>query len=141
MNKLLEGAINIAIKKEEYSYKLYMRAYKKAKLRGSRLLFKKLAEQELKHKRILQKLDLKDVKLNTKIRFSVSKKLMLTPLNEIKDLKDILEKSMLREQDSYESYIKLAGVASGKLKKVFNNLAKEETKHKQIIEKEYKKMF
>jgi len=139
MNKL-QKAISNAIKKEEYAYKLYMKACKKAGLKGSKQLFKRLAEQELKHKKILKNIDLKKFE-TTKIRFNVAKKLMLTPLNEIKELKNILKAAIKREQESYEFYMKMARAFSGKVKLLFKGLASEEKTHKELVNKEYKRMF
>jgi len=139
MNNKLKKAISNAIKKEEYAYKLYMKACKKAELKGSKQLFKKLAGQELKHKKILKNLDLK--KFEVKLRFNVAKKLMLTPLNEIKELKNILKQAIKREQESYDFYMKMAKAFSGKVKLLFKRLASEEKTHKELVNKEYKRMF
>ena len=139
MNLKLKRAIGMAVKKEEYAYKMYMKAYKKVELRGSKQLFKKLAGQELKHKKILQRMDLK--KFDVKIRFNVAKKLMLTPLSEIRELKEIMRQAIKREQESYDFYMKMARAFSGKVKLLFKKLAGEEGKHKQLIRKEYGEMF
>lgn len=141
MNKKLINAINRAIKKEEYSYRLYMKAYSKADAVGPKRLFKRLAAQELKHKNILKKINLKGIELNAKISFSVAKSLMLTPLSEIRELKDILKSAIKREQESYDYYIKLSKAFSGRLKLLFKKLGNQEKTHKILIQKEYEKMF
>lgn len=140
MDKKLQRAISQAIKKEEYSYKLYIKAYKKTKIKSSKQLFKKLAQQELKHKKTLKTLNLKQLETK-KLRFNVAKKLMLTPLNELNELKNILKSVISREQDAYDSYMKLSGVFSGKPKILFIKLANQEKTHKELIKKEYKRMF
>lgn len=140
MDKKLQKAISNAIKKEEYSYKMYMKAFKKAELKGSKQLFKKLAAQELKHKKILQNLSLKGLE-TSKIRFNAAKKLMLTPLSEIRELKNILKSAIKREQESYDYYIKLSNAFSGKVKVLFRKLANEEKTHNALIKKEYSRMF
>lgn len=140
MNEKLRKAISAAIKKEEYSYRLYTKAYKKAELKGSKQLFKKLAAQELKHKKILQNLNLKEFE-TIKIKFNIAKSLMLTPLSEIRKLKIILRTAIKREQESYDYYIKISKAFSGKIKLLFKKLASQEKTHKKLIQKEYEKMF
>jgi len=140
MDLKFKKAITNAIRKEQYSYELYTKASKKTDIVGAKRLFIELAKQELGHKRALQSLDLEKIETKS-IKFDVAAKAMLTPINELNELKKIMKYAIGRETDAYNGYISLAGISEGQLKELFQKIAGEEKKHKELIQKEYTKMF
>ena len=136
--------IDTAIKQEEDSYKIYMKGYRVTKLKSSKLLFKKLAGEELKHKKLLQNIDLSNVADFPKTKYKslyLEEDLQLTPLNELNEVKTILNFTIKKEIKAYKQYSNIAKTMKDDLKVFFTNLAKEEQKHKILVSKEYKKLF
>lgn len=137
--------IDAAIKQEESSYKLYMRGYKLTTAISAKQLFNKLAEQELMHKRLLKNLDLKeaiDFPDGKYESLKLEEELLLTPVNELKEIKEILKFSIKKEVRAYKQYFGIAKTLPfGKMKTFFEKLAGEEQKHKELVKQEYRKLF
>jgi len=135
--------LNQAIKYEEEAYNMYIKAYDKAETSSAKDLFKKLANEEKKHKAALKKINPKEVEemRNPKSRYlNVCRSLMLTPTSELKALHDIFKKAIKKEKEANERYLRFAkAVKPGKIKQLFLKLAAEETKHEVLLDKEFSK--
>ncbi len=145
LSENIKSILNQAIRYEEESYNMYIKAYSKAENPSSKTLFKKLANQEKKHKAALRKINPKDVEKiqNPRSRYlNVCRNLMLTPLSELKELKDIFRKASRKEKEAQERYLRFAkAVKPGKIRALFLKLAEEEKKHEKLLDTEFKRCF
>ena len=149
MKKILEGAIKI----EEESYALYVKAQGIAKLSPSRALLGELAEAELAHKEKLLALMEKSASV-----YWAGVSELGSETGEIEDLKivDYMPDTMLSEDADYPTVLIYAGkrenmtyehyrsLADGPFARyfpqageLFSKLAEEELIHKNKIEREY----
>ncbi len=144
MRKTLKQIVAFAIRQEEHFYKLYSKGAKQTDVISARQLLVKLADQEKKHKERLKALDTKkaaETAFQKKLDSIRTEELMLTPLNEIKALKDIFSYAIRSEVNAKTMYAKLAAsVSDKKAKQLFLALSKEEKKHEDLLKKEIKKL-
>ena len=133
--------INQAIKQEEMAYKLYNDALKFVKDAAAKLWLKELADEELKHKDLLQKMDVSKVKKfkPEKIHdLHITEYLVDKDVSEVKDFQDVLVVAMKKEQKSYNFYVGMVkSTDNPDLKKICKILAQEELKHKHKLELYY----
>jgi rubrerythrin len=133
--------ITFAIRKEAEAYNLYITYSQLVKTPGLKKMFEELAQQEQKHREILEGVEKKDV-----TRYELKK---------IPDLKigDFVEEEKFSPDMDYASALRLAikreeaslrlynhianGTNDPELKKLFSVLAQEESKHKLRLETEY----
>ena len=141
LKEILEAAIKI----EEQSYALYTMAQEKVNYPSSQKFLKELAQEEQKHKEKLQAILENPADIS---RIGASQK-------EIQDLKivDIMKDTALtadadyqrilvyaakREKITHDYYKSLSlGLESTKVGHLFTQLAQEELKHKNKLEREY----
>jgi rubrerythrin len=149
LKKILEGAIKI----EEESYALYVKAQGIAKLASSKALLSELAEAELAHKEKLLAIMGKSASV-----YWAGASELGSETGEIEDLKivDYMQDTTLsddadyptilvyagkREKMTYEHYKSLAGGPFARYfpqaGELFSKLAEEELIHKNKIEREY----
>ncbi len=140
-----EELISLAIQKEEEAYDFYMTAAKHAEHQSSIQLLEELAAQEMKHKEKLQRA------LNSGVcktfecnsveeleRLDLSQYLVDIPLKPSSTSQDILIVAIKREEVAYKFYMTLAGLTKlDSHRAVFETLAKEEQKHKELLESIY----
>ncbi|MGD8566395.1 MAG: ferritin family protein [Candidatus Bathyarchaeota archaeon] len=142
---ILKTALELALRMEEESIKIYVSAQEKALNPSSKEFLKELVKEEEDHKNKIQSA-LKDPEKLDDIGL---------PVNKIKDLRivDYLEDVTLspeadyqqiliyagqREKKAHDLYIRLAKAFKGnQIRKLFIRLAEEELKHKYRIEREY----
>lgn len=141
----LKDILDRAIQSEEHSYTLYSHLATKVEKPETRKLLTGLAEQELKHKEMLE-------------AFDVSKAGSFQPPGiEDKNLTDFMEPTAIdpdatvqdvmlfaikKEQSAYEFYQRMSEFApSGEMKGLFDKLAGEEIAHKHGLENLYEDMF
>ena len=139
-----QKAIDAAIMQEESSYKLYSRGAKLRTFISAKRLLKRLAEEELKHKKLLSGINLKTfaISKSTFTSMHLEEELMLTPTNELNEVKDIFELAIRKEMQAHKQYAAMARVIPfGRMKTFFENLSHEEAKHKKLVTIEYKKLL
>lgn len=134
IKQILESAVRL----EEYSHNLYLGAAGKTDVVSVNRLLIKLADQEKLHKEKLETLNFK--RLTAKVipdkinRIDVEKELMLTPISELGDLKNIFRFALRLEQDSKSMYLKLTeSTTDQKAKDLFLWLSGEEETHLNIL--------
>ena len=133
------SALKIAIQTEIDSYKLYLNAYSLAKNENSREILKLLAEEELAHKKRLEKLyvnlsgrRIMALNLKPKLRFKEITNEYISPL-------EVLEVAINNEKESLKFYQESAGkTVNYDGKKMFYKLIEEEESHLDLLEMEYK---
>ena len=130
-----------AAQQEEKAYKFYTDALKFVKDAAARVWIKELADEELKHKEMLQKFDASKIKQFKPAKIHdlhITEYLVDKDVHEIKDFQDVLIVAMKKEQKSYNFYVGMVKSAdSADLKKICKVLAQEELKHKHKLELYY----
>lgn len=144
-----EQLISLAIQREEEAYEFYTKASEEATLKSSGKLLQELAKQEIGHKEKLMealKTDVCDTftcKTVAEIEdIGLSKYLIDIPLAADSTPQEILVVAIKREDGAnsfYKTLSELTGVAAHRT--VFETLAKEEQKHKEILEGLYDDIF
>ncbi len=145
MESSVESILKRALRFEEDSYNLYNSAMQTVKNPQTKEWLKELADWELGHKAKIEGLLRGD--LNWAIRKSrreevkdlkIGDYLVAPTLSEKSDFQDVLLVAIKREQSAHEFYASMADlVEGGQAHEVFDLLAKEELKHKQMVEKYY----
>jgi rubrerythrin len=141
-NEKIESILKKAAAKEEGTYLLYKNAADKMTDLQTKSVLNKFAEEELKHKEILENFNvemLEKLKVETVETSRQGITEFLTDgdedLAEQPDFKDVLVYAAKREKKAYEFYSNMSKhVEDSDLKKLFAWLAEEETKHKEDIE-------
>ena len=148
LTKLLEGAIKI----EEESYAIYVKAKKIARLPSSKALLNELAEDELSHKEKLLEITQKSASVywagvselgsETEVEdLKIVDYMPDTALSEDADYPSILIYAGKREKMTYEHYRSLGSGPFARyfpqVGELFSKLAEEELIHKNKIEREY----
>lgn len=137
----LNEIIKQAVQQEDKAYKFYMDALKFVKDPASQLWLKELANEEIKHKEMLQNFDVSKIKKfkPEKIHdLHITEYLVDKDVSEIKDFQDVLIVAMKKEQKSYNFYVSMAKSSdNADMKKLCKILAQEELKHKHKLELYY----
>jgi rubrerythrin len=133
--------ITFAIRKEAEAYNLYTTYSQLVKNPGTKVMFKELAEEEQKHREILQGVEKKDVseyKVEKVPDLKISDFIDEQEFSPDMDYASALRMAIKREEHSLKLYNHIAeGTENPELKKLFAVLAQEESKHKLRLENEY----
>lgn len=141
----LKNILERAIQSEEHSYTLYSHLATKVERPETRKLLEGLAEQELKHKEMLESFEagkvesfgvagLEDQKLTDFMEPA--------PLDPSATVQDVMLFAIKKEQSAYEFYQRMSEFApAGDVKGLFDRLAGEELAHKHSLESVYEDMF
>jgi rubrerythrin len=138
----IESILKKAASKENGSYLIYKNAANDAKDIHTKTVLNKFAEEELKHKQIIEdfnveKLEKLELEIDEKSRQGITEYLdeKGESLGKGPDFKDVLIYAAKREKRAFEFYTNmLKHVEDSDLKKLFVWLAQEESKHKEDIE-------
>lgn len=137
--------IRDAIRQEEDSYELYIHGASVAKTSGAKILFQKLAGEEMKHKQLLESVNpslASDFPESTYHTLELENYLQLTPLNELNEVKEILKFAIKKETKAFKFYSGIANALHfGTMQGIFERLAAEEQKHKNMVQLEFGKLF
>lgn len=141
----VDEILDMAIKMEKGSYNFYMDLAKRAESDGSKKKFIEFANEEIKHKELLEKLKADKTLIIPRsevVNLKVSSYLTMSQSDDGKmSYQDALILAMKREKAAYILYTKLAGkVDNGNVKDILLMLAQEEAKHKLQYEIEYDEM-
>ena len=130
-----------AAQQEDKAHKFYTDALKFVKDAAARIWIKELADEELKHKEMLQKLDVSKIKQFKPAKIHdlhITEYLVDKDVHEIKDFQDVLIVAMKKEQKSYNFYVSMAKSSDNpEMKNLCKILAQEELKHKHKLELYY----
>ena len=140
----IEKALQTGAEMELESYTLYSQTAEKAIYPGAKVLLTELAEDEKKHRDYFLKAlddpqsvqikaiqdDIPDLK--------ITDKLVKVPLDPKADYPQILIFSAQREKATHDFYAQIARILkASEIGKMFHVFAKEELRHKYLLEKEY----
>ena len=140
--KPYEEIIKFAIEKEIGSFQFYTRASQVAKYSGARELFVDFAQEEEKHRKLLEGITVEKI-AQLKIEKSVPDLKISDYLVDVEfrpDLSyaDILRMAMKMEERSLKLYTDLRESAKDKeMNRLFEFLAQQEANHKYSLEKKY----
>ncbi len=144
-----EQLISLAIQREEEAYEFYTQAAEEATLQSSGKLLLELAKQEMGHKeKLMNALDADVCTTFTCTTIAeveeagLSKYLLDIPLKTDSSPQEILVVAIKREEGAnafYKALSELTGVANHRT--VFETLAKEEQRHKEILQQLYDDHF
>jgi rubrerythrin len=143
-NWTIEKALQVGAEMELESYTLYTETAEKSTYPGAKKLLTELAADEKRHREYFLE-GLKDPK-NVKMRtlkehipdLKITDKLVKVPLDPKADYPQILIYAAQREKATHDFYVQIARrFRDAELGKMFNNFAKEELRHKYLLEKEY----
>jgi rubrerythrin len=139
--KKFQEIIKFAIDKEIKSYNFYTDASKVAKYSGAKDLFSDLAQQEVGHRKMLEKLDMEKIaqaKIEKVPDLKISDYMVDAEFNADMSYADILRKAMKMEERALKLYNDMKEEnKDANLIKLFSLLANEEAKHKLRLEKIY----
>jgi rubrerythrin len=139
--KKFKEIINFAIDKEIKSFNFYSSASQVAKYSGAKELFSDLAQQEVGHRKMLEKLDMKkitQVKIEKVPNLKISDYMVDVEFRPDMPYADILRKAMKMEERALKLYNDMnQSNKDENLNKLFTLLANEEAKHKLRLEKIY----
>jgi len=139
--KKFQEVITFAIDKEIKSYNFYTDASKVTKYSGAKELFSDLAQQEVGHRKLLEKLDMEKIaqeKIEKVPDLKISDYMVDAEFNPDMSYADILRKAMKMEERALKLYNDMKEEnKEANLIKLFSLLANEEAKHKLRLEKIY----
>ena len=139
--KRFNKVLRFAIEKEIGTYNLYTMCKQIAKYSGAKELFVELAEEEEKHRKLLEHVSAEKVfrgKLDPVPDLRISDYLIDVECQPDSSYADILRLAMKNEEHSVKLYNDLKeSCVDEDLKKLFEFLAHEEAKHKLKFEKIY----
>jgi len=139
--KKFQEIIRFAIDKEIKSFTFYTEATKVAKYSGAKDLFSDLAQQEVGHRKILEKLDMGKIaqaKIEKVPDLKISDYMVDAEFSPDMSYADILRKAMKMEERALKLYNDMKEKNKDEdLMKLFTFLANEEAKHKLRLEKIY----
>jgi rubrerythrin len=136
----VESVLKKAIEKEIESQHLYRDLSQKMKDKAAKDAFKQLSQEELGHEKLLRKYlrgELKQGALKREhvLDYKIAEYLEQPELSPGMKLKDVFLLAARREKASHEFYLSLARVhPSGEVKRLLEQLASQELKHKQRVE-------
>jgi len=133
--------IRFAIRKEQDSVTMYDTYANKSENPGTKRMFQELAEEEKRHKKLLEEATQKhvqDYKLTDVPDLKISEYSEDEEFRSDMSFQEALLLAIKKEEKAHNLYNNLvAGTENPQLKKLFQALAQEEAKHKLKLETEY----
>ena len=143
----LNDVLTFAIRREHDAYELYLMFRDMVKDPGAKLLLEDLANQELGHKNLLENA----LKGGTIERIGGKKEtkdlhfddyMVTEDIGPDSNPQDVMLFAIKKEQEAYSIYhMLLVNYEGTVLEELFSRLAKEEQRHKEILEQEYEEHF
>lgn len=145
MEITIKEALEDAKRKEELAYEFYIKLYDYVTDLGAKAIIKELAEEEVKHKNLIQEMidtgRIDIVGVDTKYYYTdlgIAKLVLPKVITADMTVQDVLRIAMKHEDNSRIFYEKLAEKYSGsEVEEVFKRLAVEESLHRNTIQKMY----
>ena len=142
----IEGILEGAIQGEVESYELYMAAVELVETPHIKDMLRELAQEELGHKAVLEKMLADPDKLRQRLAqrkaepvvdYKVADHLVANPLQSDSTFQDVCIFAAQKEQQSYELYRDLAAQSSGEVHDLLESMAQDELRHKNLVERWY----
>lgn len=136
-----DDVVQFAIEREEAAMKFYERCAERAKNPGIKEFFKEMAAEELKHKKLLEILDIKTlegVKLDKVEDLKLADYMIDVVFKEDLTYQEALALAMKKEEKAHNFYGAWRNKCMHeKTAKLFEILQTEEAKHKRFLETKY----
>jgi len=145
----IEEILREAIQGEVESYELYTGAVEMVRAQHIKELLGELAQEELGHKAALERL-LADpdqihgrvdaMRQSDVVDYKIADHLVVQPLGSDSTFQDVCIFAAKKEQESYELYQGLASQNSGDTRNLLEAMAKDELRHKNLVEGWYEEV-
>lgn len=145
----IEEILREAIQGEVESYELYTRALDLIQMEHIRGLLRELAQEELGHKSALEKLLANPGQLQGQVNalqeahvedYKIVDHLVARPLGPHSTFQDVCIFAAKKEQQSHELYRNLAAQNRGESRDLLEAMAKDELRHKNLVESWYEEV-
>jgi len=145
----IEDILQEAIQGEIESYELYSNAMQMVKTDHIKDVLRDLAQEELGHKAALEKMLANPPLMKNQVRklqeaniedFQVADHLVAQPLGPNATFQDVCIFAAKKEKQSYELYRNLAEQSSGEARDLLEAMAKDELRHKNLVEGWYEEV-
>jgi rubrerythrin len=144
-----EDILRRAVQREIESYELYTNALRLVQAGHIKEALGQLAQEELGHKAKLEKMLDNPGQVRWKVRelqdasvqdYGIGDYLQGKPLGPDATFQDVCIFASKKEQASYETYQDLAEQNTGAIRELFEGLAKDELRHKNLVEGWYEEV-
>ncbi len=139
----VEEILHEAIQGEIQSHELYTNAVELVRAEHIKQLLRELAQEELGHKTALEKLLANPGQVRAQVRalqqapvedYKIADHLVARPLGPESTFQDVCIFAAKKEQQSYELYRDLAAQNAGEVGDLLAAMAKDELRHKNLVE-------
>lgn len=145
----IEEILKEAIQGEVQSYELYTNAVELVKADHIKDTLRQLAREELGHKASLEGMLANPAHLHRQVKrlqkapiqdYKIGDHLVVQPLGPDSTFQDVCIFASRKEQESYELYRDLAEQQEGDVRELFEAMAKDEMRHKNLVEGWYEEV-
>jgi rubrerythrin len=145
----VEEILSEAIRGEVESYELYTTAIDLVETEHIKQLLRELAQEELGHKGSLERMLANPDELQWQVRelkaapiqdYQIGDYLLGGPLGPDSTFQDVCIFASKKERESYELYRDLAAQSSGQVRDLLEAMAKDELRHKNLVESWYEEV-
>ncbi|MDD3827730.1 MAG: ferritin family protein [Anaerolineaceae bacterium] len=145
----IEEILTEAIQGEVESYELYTNAATMVKAPHIKETLLELAQEELGHKAMLENMLAHPASLRRGVKrlrsepiqdYKVGDHLVVKPLTPDSTFQDVLIFASRKEQQSHELYRDLAEENEGEIRDLFEAMARDELRHKDLVERWYEEV-
>ncbi len=145
----IEEILREAIQGEVESYELYTNAANMIKADHIKDTLHELAREEVGHKAYLERMLANPASLRRGVKrlrteptqdYKIGDHLVVKPLGPDATFQDVLIFASRKEQGSYELYRDLAEENEGEVRDLFEAMAKDELRHKNLVERWYEEV-
>ena len=145
----VEQILREAIQGEADAYELYSGAAEKVRAEHIKELLRELAQEELGHKAALEKLLANPGQISGQVAalqeadivdYKLADHLVAQPLGPDSTFQDVCIFAAQKEQESHELYRNLASQNSGEVRDLLEAMAKDELRHKNLVEGWYEEI-
>jgi len=145
----VEEILSEAIRGEVESYELYTTAIDLVETEHIKQLLRELAQEELGHKGSLERMLANPDELQWQVRelkaapiqdYQIGDHLLGGPLGPDSTFQDVCIFASKKERESYELYRDLAAQSSGQVRDLLEAMAKDELRHKNLVEGWYEEI-
>jgi rubrerythrin len=145
----VEQILREAIQGEVESYELYTGAVDLVREQHIKELLRELAQEELGHKAALEKMlaepdqirgQVDAVQKANIVDYRIADHLVARPLGPDSNFQDVCIFAAKKEQQSHELYLSLASQNTGEVSDLLEAMAKDELRHKNLVEGWYEEV-
>jgi rubrerythrin len=149
MENGIEAILREAIAGEIASNELYSNAVELVKAENVRETLRQLAQEELGHKAALEKMLANPGQMRWQVRklqatpvedYGIGDHLVIQPLGPDSTFQDVCIFASKKEQASHLLYTNLAEQNQGPVRELFQAMAKDEMRHKNLVERWYEEV-